>query len=57
MSLKLKMQESIFFLSLVRSAINVLLPFSKDRIKLMLDAFSDHTLPFWSTVYSWIPQL
>lgn len=57
MFLKLKMQESIYFLSLVRSAIYFLLPFSKDRIKLMLDAFTDRTLPFWSIAHSWIPQL
>lgn len=51
------MRENIYFLSLVKSVINFLLPFSKDRIKLMLKAFSDYTLPFYSTVYSWIPQL
>lgn len=31
--------------------VNFLLLFSKDRIRLTLDAFADHTLPFWNTIY------
>ena len=37
--------------SLIRSMVNFLLLFSKDKIRLTLVAFADHTLPFLYTIY------
>lgn len=55
--LKLKFRKGHFFFfkpsfPLIKSVVNFLLLFSKDRIRLTLNTSSDHTLPFWNTAHS-----